>query len=46
GLGRGTVRTPQPADGRIYNLEGQCVGTDLDTLPHGIYIVCGKKVMR
>lgn len=46
GIGRGTVRTPQPADGRIYNLEGQCVGTDLDTLPHGIYIVCGKKVMR
>lgn len=46
GLGRGAVGTLQPADGRIYNLEGQYMGSDLNTLPRGIYIVDGKKVMR
>ena len=32
--------------GRIYNLNGQMVGTDLQSLPRGIYIVNGKKVMK
>lgn len=32
------------ATGRVYNLRGQCVGTSLDGLPAGIYIVNGKKV--
>jgi len=31
---------------RIYNLQGVYVGTDLQTLAHGIYIVNGKKVVR
>ena len=32
--------------GAIYTLDGKYVGTDLDALPHGIYIVGGKKVVR
>lgn len=32
--------------GRIYNLNGQMVGSDLQSLPRGIYIVNGKKVMK
>ena len=31
---------------RIYNLQGVYVGTNLQTLAHGIYIVNGKKVVR
>ena len=31
---------------RIYNLNGQMVGNDLQGLPSGIYIVNGKKVMK
>lgn len=31
---------------RIYNLNGQFVGTSLDILPKGLYIVNGKKVMK
>lgn len=34
------------ATGRIYNLNGQMVGNDLQGLPSGIYIVNGKKVMK
>lgn len=32
--------------GRIYNLNEQMVGNDLQGLPSGIYIVNGKKVMK
>ena len=32
--------------GRIYNLNGQVVGNDLEALPRGVYIVNGKKVMK
>lgn len=32
--------------GRIYNLGGQFVGTDLSALPKGLYIVNGKKVVK
>ncbi len=32
-------------DNRIYRLDGQYVGTSLTTLPQGIYIVNGKKVI-
>ena len=31
-------------DNRVYNLQGQYVGTQLQSLPKGIYIVNGKKV--
>lgn len=33
-------------DGRIYNLQGQYVGNSTDTLPRGIYIINGKKVIK
>ena len=31
---------------RIYNLQGQCVGTNNANLPRGIYVVKGKKVVH
>ncbi|MGI6224346.1 MAG: hypothetical protein ACOYJG_12200 [Prevotella sp.] len=34
-----------PSDLRIYNLRGQFVGTDTDTLPNGIYVRDGKKLI-
>ena len=34
------------ADGRVYNLNGQLMGTSVDHLPQGIYIVAGKKVIK
>jgi hypothetical protein len=30
----------------IYTLDGRPVGTDINILPHGIYVVDGKKVVR
>lgn len=30
----------------VYTLDGRYVGTDLHALPHGVYIVGGKKVVR
>ena len=35
-----------PTDNRIYNLEGQMVGTNLEQLPKGMYIINGKKVIK
>lgn len=32
--------------GRVYSLSGKYLGTDLRTLPRGIYIVDGKKVVK
>ena len=31
--------------GKVYNLQGQCVGSSLQGLSKGIYIVNGKKVI-
>lgn len=31
---------------RIYTLDGQFVGTNLDTLPSGIYVIKGKKIVK
>lgn len=31
---------------RIYTLDGQYVGTNLDTLPSGIYVIKGKKIVK
>ncbi len=45
-----SVATITPAsksgDSAIYNLAGQRMRGDLNTLPHGIYIVNGKKVVK
>lgn len=41
------VRTVgRQTDGRIYNLNGQYVGTDLNALTPGIYIVNGRKIVK
>lgn len=34
------------ADGRVYNLNGQCVGNSLEGLQAGVYIQNGKKVIK
>ena len=31
---------------KVYNVNGQYVGTSLDALPKGLYIVGGKKVLK
>lgn len=40
------METTKMPDSRIFNLHGQFLGTDLDRLPRGIYIVGGKKVIK
>ena len=49
-LAYSSVATVIPAsksgDSAIYNLAGQRMRGDLNTLPHGIYIVNGKKVVK
>jgi len=32
--------------GKVYNLNGQLVGTSTDNLPQGVYVVAGKKVIK
>ncbi len=34
------------AGGRIYTIDGRFAGLDLNALPHGIYIIDGKKVVK
>lgn len=34
------------SDNRVYNLNGQLVGTSIERLPQGIYVVAGKKIVR
>ena len=41
-----TVVDKRPADGTIYNLQGRNMGTDASSLPKGIYIINGKKVIK
>lgn len=33
-------------DNKVYNLNGQMIGTNLDNLPRGIYILNGKKIIK
>ena len=40
-----TVR-PVAAKAAVYTLDGRFVGTDITTLPHGLYIVNGRKVVK
>ena len=39
------VKVDNKADGKIYNINGQFVGTDPARLPKGLYIMNGKKVI-
>lgn len=34
------------ANGRVYNIQGQYVGTSLENQPAGLYIVNGKKIKK
>ncbi len=45
--GISTIKPANPAsNNRIYTIQGQYVGTSIDTLPQGIYIIGGKKVIK
>lgn len=35
----------QALQGKVYNLQGQCVGSSLQDLSKGVYIINGKKVI-
>ena len=35
----------QALQGKVYNLQGQCVGSSLQGLSKGVYIINGKKVI-
>ena len=41
-----TITPSNKSDNAIYNLAGQRMRGDLESLPHGIYIVGGKKVVK
>lgn len=43
--GINSVKAAQPA-GRVYSLSGTVVGDNLEALPHGVYIVNGKKIVK
>ncbi len=40
------INTSKTATTRIYTLDGRYVGTDSNQLPHGLYVIDGKKVIR
>lgn len=44
--GISTIETSKEEKGRIYTLDGRYVGQDFNTLPHGIYIIGGKKIVK
>lgn len=44
--GISTIETSKEEKGRIYTLDGRYVGQDFNALPHGIYIIGGKKIVK
>lgn len=46
GIDQMTIYTGKTIPTRIYNMQGQYVGDSLNTLPSGIYIVGGRKVIK
>lgn len=46
--GIGEVQAAKQATGKVYNLSGQCVGEgqSASSLPHGIYVIDGRKVVK
>lgn len=44
--GISTINADSNRSCRIYTLDGRYVGTDFSTLPRGIYIIGGKKVVK
>jgi hypothetical protein len=41
-----TLKSNSLGQNRIYTLDGRYVGTDKSSLPHGLYIINGKKVVK
>lgn len=41
-----TVTDNGTADNRVFSLDGRCLGSDFSTLPKGIYIIGGKKIVK
>ena len=41
-----TITPSKAGDNTIYNLAGQRMRSDINTLPHGVYIIGGKKVVK
>ena len=41
-----SVTADNTATGLIFNLQGICLGSDFDTLPSGIYIRDGRKILK
>lgn len=45
GIAHPTTDVPTPKDG-VYTLDGVYLGTNVENLPRGVYIVGGKKVIK
>ena len=45
GIAHPTADAPTPKDG-AYTLDGVYLGTNVESLPRGVYIVGGKKVIK
>lgn len=41
-----TVNAESTKSGKIFDLSGRLIGTDLSSLPHGIYIQDGRKIIK
>lgn len=41
-----SVSQPEGFAHRVYTLSGQYVGDDISTLPHGVYIIGGRKIVK
>lgn len=40
------IRITPPADNRIFTVDGVYMGTNLNALPHGVYIINGRKIVK
>lgn len=45
GIAHPTADAPTPKDG-VYTLDGVYLGTQVESLPRGVYIVGGKKIVK
>lgn len=40
------IHINKPADNRIFTVDGVYMGTNLNALPHGVYIINGRKIVK
>lgn len=45
GIALSTAEASTPKDG-VYTLDGEYLGTNVENLPRGVYIVGGKKIVK